>query len=176
MAGAAQTASERSSNALPKPGTDAAAIARTTAKWQQVQIRLSAGMPLHDIMSRADVETVHAIAEFGPSWAEAESFKAGAGRGSRGQGAPDHSALHRAVEERLSQLSGPDAVAALAESRAAAGEAAYVAVQGQRLDSLIAGTTPSSTMLSAALEAEHAEQLAVHGQAPEQAPATEATR
>jgi hypothetical protein len=38
-------------------------------------------------------------------------------------------------------------------------------VMGERLDSLIAGTTPSSDAIGTALAAADAEQLAIHGQA-----------
>lgn len=177
VASAAQTSADKAAATLPKAGTNADATARLTVKWAQVAMRLDAGMPLAQVLASADAETAHAIREFAPSWVEAHSFKAGAGRGgSRPQEAPDHTGLRRAIDERLAGLSGKGAVSALAESRAAAGEAAYFRVHGERLDSLIAGTTPSSTMLGAAIAAEHAEQLAIHGQAPDDAPtATEAT-
>lgn len=166
VATAAQEAAGKASAALPKAGTDATGI---SVKWAQVAMRLDAGMSLHDIVSRADVDTLHAIAEYAPSWVEAQSFKAGAGRGSRPQSTPDHTALRRSVDERLAQLTGKGAVSALADARSAAGEAAYLEVAGRRLDSLIDGRAPSSTMLAAAIEPEHAEQLAVNG-IPEQSP------
>jgi len=173
VAAAAQTAADSASAALPKAGTNADATALTAAKWAQASMLLTAGKPMRDIIAGAtDVGTLHALAEYGPSWSEAATYRAPTlGEALSPAPAPDHSALLRSIDQKLAEHAGPAAVAALAESNAAAGEAAYVAVMGERLDSLIAGTTPSSSAMSTALAAADAEQLAVNGQAPDDAPA-----
>lgn len=167
VAATAQTSADKASAALPKAGTNADATARISVKWAQVALRLDAGMPMHAIIAGADVDTLHAVAEFGPSYLEAKAYRAPTvGEALHPGPAVDHSsALRRSVDERLAGLSGKGAVSALTESRAAAGEAAYLAVAGRRLDSLIAGT-PAPSSLATAIAAEHAEQLAVNGQAP----------
>jgi hypothetical protein len=173
---AAVLSAGRASAALPKIGTNADATARMAAKWSQVKVKLDAGEPLRDIIKNADADTIHAIAEYGPSYAEAKAYKApGIGEALNPGPAVDHSALVRAFTDRMAGLTGEGAVSALKESRVAAGEAAYVEVVGGRLDSLIAGTTPNSTMLSTALAAENAERLAVNG-LPEQEPKSDSTK
>ncbi|MHB8297972.1 MAG: hypothetical protein ACYDDW_05260 [Dermatophilaceae bacterium] len=167
----AQTAADALSAALPKAGTDANATARTAAKWTQVAMKLDAGIPLADIVSRAGVDELHAIADYAPSWVEAASFKAGAGRGSPGQEAPDHTTLFRSVDSRLAELTGPTAVAALSAANEAAGVGAYVGVYADHLANVIAGIAQNPIDIGVSLAAADAEQLAIHGQAPADAPA-----
>lgn len=152
----ASTLAERASSLLPKVGTDADTTARVGARWAAIQPLLAAGKPLVDVLASADAETAHAIASYGPSFAEAAAYRPGQGD----QSAPDHTRLTRAVDARLAELSGPDAVAALAAAHDAAAVAAGVEVQGKYLANVIAGTHTGSSEMSASLDAHYAEQAA----------------
>ena len=157
-------AASSSSATLPKVGTNADATARTTAKWAQVKVRLDAGMSMRDIIKTADIDTIHAIGEYGPSYDEAKAYKAPSiGEALNPGPAVDHSDLQRRLDDRLAGLSGEGAVSALKESRLAAGEVAYVEAYVPHIDSMIAGTTPSGANLITALAAANAEQRAVSG-------------
>lgn len=162
---AALLSADKANASLPKAGTDAAAIALYAAKWSQVVVRLDAGMPIRDIIkSTNDIDTLFAILEYGPSYAEAKAYTVpGIGEALNPGPALDHSAMVRAVTDRLAGISGEVAISAVKESRVADGVAAHVEVGGRRVDSLIAGTTPSLTMLSAAIEADYAEAAARDG-------------
>lgn len=165
----ARMAAERASGLLPKAGTNADSTARLAAKWQQASMILTAGKPLAQVLATADAETALAIREYGPSWNEAAAYRAPTlGEALNPGPAPDHSALLRSVDSRLAELTGPAAVAALAESRAAAGVEAFVNVYADHLGNVIAGTAQNPIDTGVALAAEDAEQLAVNG-APDDA-------
>lgn len=168
----AQTAADALSAALPKAGIDANATARTAAKWTQVAMRLDAGMPLAQVLANADAETAHAIREYGPSWNEAKAYRSPTiGDALSPAPAPDHGPLMRSVDARLADLAGPKAVAALSAANEAAGVGAYVGVYADHLANVIAGIAQNPIDIGVSLAAEDAEQLAIHGPGPADAPA-----
>ena len=173
---AAETLATQATAGLPKFGADAAAIARSQHKWDQVRMRLDAGMPMRDVLANADVETALAIQEWGPAYAEAKAYRPPTlGESMGDQKAPDHGPLMHSVDTRLAQLTGPDAVAALAASHNAVGVAAYFGPQMKHMDAVIAGINSGSTELSVSVESHYAEQEARAGLGlPEQAPAADA--
>lgn len=168
----ARLSAERAAAALPRPGTNADATAITAAKWAQASMILAAGKPLRDVLATADVATVHAIGEYGPSWEEARTYRApGIGEALHPGPAPDHSALRRSIDSRLAQLTGKAAVDALAAAHEAAGVEAFVNVHADYLAHVIAGL-PAQNPIGVALSAEYAEAAARDG-LPEQSPAAD---
>lgn len=160
----AATLAERAAGLLPRLGTDADSTARTAAKWAQVSMILAAGKPLRDVLATADVATALAIREYGPSWQEAQSYRAPSLGGSMtGPVVPDHGPLHRSIDARLAELTGEDATNALAAAREAAAVAAGVEVTGRHLAGVLAGTPTGTNALTASIEAHFAEQAARAG-------------
>lgn len=172
---AAETLATQAAAGLPKFGADPAAIARSQHKWDQVRMRLDAGMPMRDVLANADVETALAIREWGPAYNEAQTYRTPTiGESMGDQRVPDHGPLMHSVDTRLAELSGPDAVAALVASHNAVGVAAYIAPGAKHMDAVIAGINGGSTGMSAAIEAHYAEQEARAGLGlPEQTPAAD---
>jgi hypothetical protein len=161
-AGAARDAAAltgRAAQLLPQQAADADTTARVGARWAAIQPLLAAGKPLRDVLASADAETAHAIASYGPSFAEAAAYRPGQGD----QPAPDHGPLLRAVDARLAALSGPDAVAALVAAHESAAVAAGVEVAGRHLADTLAGVNTGSTELGSSLDSHYAEQAARQG-------------
>lgn len=131
----------QAADALPKHGSDAAATAITASKWEQIRMRLDAGMSLLAVLANADILTALAVREYGPSYLEAQQYRAPSGDEVYGgdRPAPDHGPLMRSVDLRLAELTGPAAVAALAVAHDAAGIAALVAVAGTFVDEEVEG-------------------------------------
>lgn len=170
---AAQVLSRQAAAALPKAGTDANATAQTAARWQAALMILTAGKPLRDVLATADVATLHALAQYGPSWEEARTYRPPTlGEALNPGPAPDHGPLMRSVDARLAALAGPKAVAALAAAREANAVRAGIEVKGNHLAAVIAGTATRPDELSVALAAADAEQAAREGLS-EQAPVSD---
>jgi len=156
-------AATKGAAALPKFGSDAAAIAQSQRAWDKTRLRLDAGMPLHAVLAGADVETALAVREWGPAWIEAQTYRAAAGRGSGTPSIPDHAPLLRSVDTRLAELTGPTAVAALSAARVAAGVGAFVNVHADHLANVIGDSHISALSTGVALGAEYAEVAARDG-------------
>jgi len=139
-------------------------------KWSQVQMLLSAGMPLRDVLASADVATALSIREFGPSFEVARAYKApGLGESMTALPVPDHGPLHRSIDARLAQLSGLNATNAIAAAHEAAAVAAGVKVTARYLAGVIAGTPTGTNAVSASVEAHYAELAAREGLAADTA-------
>jgi hypothetical protein len=117
----AQTARE---NIRVPDTTDA--LVKAEIKWRQVERVLTAGGELRDLIATADFDTALAIAEFGPSWAQANDYRP-AGLTDRistamyGGRTPDPTAwLTRAVYTRVAEVAPDPALAELAREAMAA--------------------------------------------------------
>lgn len=136
-------------------------VAKAQAKWDAVQTKLEAGMSIGQIIVAADDSTLAAINEF---WADhAEAQQAALSVQGQQYGAPDTTAIQRAVEDRAADLGGNTGRTALAKSRQAAGLHAYAEVTLNQLDQAVAGRVSGVSDIHAALEAQHAEQQAMAG-------------
>ncbi len=93
--------------------TDAYTIARTTQKWQQVEMRLNAGQNMHRIIAEADADTLAAIRDYAPAWLATLQTNPGgledAVKGWLGQTRTDPGvALNRAILARSAQIADRD--------------------------------------------------------------------
>ncbi|MDQ0576460.1 hypothetical protein [Agromyces albus] len=140
---------------------DPAALIRAEQKWRQVERILAAGGDLLQQIRKADPDTALAIAEFAPSWAEAQSTRPhglqGAVGNALGAAASEVApGIRRNVYARLAEIT-PDAALAetlrgtLTAEQGAAGAEPWLYAAGQLID---AGHTD---ILGAAISAQLAE-------------------
>lgn len=102
----------------PKLGNDALALQRAQMKWDQVRMRLEAGMSIQQVLSTADADTALALREWGPAWIEVQAFGARSDLdGYLPYQAPDTTALMRSIDARLAEISGTGAAETLTALR-----------------------------------------------------------
>lgn len=125
------------------PG-DPASLIRAEQKWRQVERILNAGGDLLQQIHKADLDTALAIAEFAPSWAEAQTARPhglhGAISNALGATAPEVApGIRRNVYARLAEVT-PDAALAetlrgtLTAEQGAAGAEPWLYAAGQLID------------------------------------------
>ena len=101
----------------PKIADDAPSLMRAQTKWDQVRMRLEAGMPMTKIIAAADSETALAIREWAPAWLEAQAYAIAPGGLSGEVPVPDIDALLRSLDDRLTEIHGDDFRTAVSHAR-----------------------------------------------------------
>lgn len=159
----------------PKVGDDALSLQRAQVKWDQVRMRLEAGMTIQNVLAGADRDTAMAIREWAPAWMEAQAFAVRPQDVTHlGHQAPDPSALLRSIDARLAEVEGGQVAKSLSALRAAEAAAAGAWPVVEHLESVVHGADPSTGGLDAALASQFATQQAVAVYGSQDAEATEA--
>lgn len=154
IAGDADLIRRQAEQARPQLGTDALALQRAQVKWDQVRMRLEAGMSIQHVLAGADVETAIAVREWGPAYLEAQAYSSRPTEGhlAAAYEPPDTTALMRSIDARLAQVGGPEVAATLEALREADVVAAGAGPVLQHLEQVAAGTDTHGGGLSAAIE------------------------
>jgi hypothetical protein len=139
--------------------SDAASIQRAQVKWDQARMLLTKGVPIRDVIANADVDTLLALREWGPSWLDAEAYQA-TDQGLAGFTPTDHAAFERTIDQRIANVAGGDTAAALHAANDATATAAYAAPVVRQLRADLSGIRGGNTTMGAAIEATFAEQAA----------------
>jgi len=151
--------------------SDAASIQRAQVKWDQARMLLTKGVPIRDVIAHADVDTLLALREWGPSWLDAEAYQA-TDQGLAGFTPTDHAAFERTIDQRIANVAGGDTAAALHAADDATATAAYAAPVVRQLRADLAGVRGGTSPMGAAIEATYAEQAARATWPAPDAPAT----
>ncbi len=140
----------------PTLGTDAASLQRAQMKWDQVRARLEAGMTLRQVIDAADAETLLAIAEWGPSYLEAQAH-AGQASGVTGSSpTADVDGLRRSIDARLVAVGNSEEQWALQAQQEVAKTLAGIGPIAQHVQGLLDGQPTSGGALEAAVESHYA--------------------
>ncbi len=154
----ARLLAEHAESMHPRIGDDAASQMRAQRKWDQARMMLDAGMPMRTLVQRTDdVETLLAIAEWAPSYLDAQQYRAP--RLGEVTAPSDHGPLQRGITARVAELSGGETRDALVSASEARAALAGFAHRADYLDSLVADDARVSP-LEASIRANVAEQLA----------------
>src|SRR5690606_7376345 len=100
-----------------------ASAARAQAKWEGVKVRLEAGIGVSDVIAHADAETLAALREYFPAYAEAHAPDTRAA--GEPYSPPDLTGFHLVPDERAAVLGGAGAASAHAAWRQSAELAAW---------------------------------------------------
>jgi len=106
------------SETRPKVANDPAALIRSQQKWDQARTMLESGTAMENILRNADLDTVLAIEEFGPSWIASRTRKdVGIFRDFDADPAAATGRFRDEIDRRLVHISDPDTAAAISALR-----------------------------------------------------------
>lgn len=152
--------------ARPKAG---AAAPQLEWRWAQIRERLDGGQPLATVIrSAGDLDTLHAIAAYAPGWEEARSYAQHRAGGLQAAVAaewksPGTERLQRSLDDRMAQLVGGTAGAALAGARESEGHVAGFQKSATSVRVLLDPTVTNHDPLADALSAHYTAQTAGAG-------------
>jgi hypothetical protein len=131
---------------IPKPAGD------TSQAWGRAKMLLDAGQSLQQIVAKADPALLHAVTEWGPTYLEAEAYKARAD-GGFAPVAVDSAPLLRSVRQRWSQVLDGSGAGRIQRGMGAEAAEAEFLVTAQHFGSKLDGIPTGADDLTAAIEA-----------------------
>jgi len=132
-----------------RPRVDADTMSR---KWEQVRMRLDAGIPVQRIVAKADAETLAAIREYGDAWFETQhqSHQPSGVMGSEADTTASMEQLNNSIDARLIEVGDDHTKWAVEADREARSAVAVFEQHAAHIGRLVAGTASSSLESSVA--------------------------
>ncbi|NNM44596.1 hypothetical protein [Knoellia koreensis] len=159
----ADTIGRLAKSTRPALADDPVALQRALIRWDQVRGMLEAGKPLRSVVAEADVDTLVAVGEWGPSWLEAQAYADRPAAGSpmmRETPKVDGEALQSAITARLLEVADADTRWALSAQQVADQAVGGFTPMAEHVGRLLDASGPPSSGLEAALAAHYGEQAA----------------
>lgn len=140
----------------PRVANDPAALIRSQQKWDQARTMLESGTAMENILRNADLDTVLAIEEFGPSWIASRTRKdVGIFRDFDADPTAATGRFRDEIDRRLVHISDPDTAAAITALRVGEAQAQAAAEWLDHTEARIDGREVSD--LDVAIRSEYAE-------------------
>jgi len=135
---------------------DGAALIRSQQKWDQARTMLESGTAMENILRNADLDTVLAIEEFGPSWIASRTRKdVGIFRDFDADPTAATGRFRDEIDRRLVHISDPDTAAAITALRVGEAQAQAAAEWLDHTEARIDGRGGSD--MEVAIRAQYAE-------------------
>ncbi|MHA7153964.1 hypothetical protein ACX80A_02545 [Arthrobacter sp. TMN-50] len=146
----ARRAQESGSEAIPAPPAD------TSTAWAKVKMLLDAGKSLQEIVRSADTPQLHAIAEWGPTYLQAQAATTReTGLAGLRDTPVDPKHLQRSITKRWTEVLDSDAAGKVQAGLAAEVDAAQFTRTAQHLEAKISGSNPGVSDMHAAIDAQY---------------------